>query len=207
MAEQMIMIPGACGVAIKCKDGVVLGNDRRATWGYTITNKSTRKIFKITENIGLAAYGLIGDFQILVKIMQAQANLYEIDAEEKITTKSMGKMVSNYLYSRKMFPLLTNIVIAGVDNDGPNLYTLDAIGSLMPDDYGTAGTGMLLSIGILEAEYRKDLSVEEGQKLVEKAIRAAIARDAMSGNGIDILTITKDGAVESFIDIDQEAPK
>ncbi len=200
MAQQ-IMVPGACGVAIKCKDGVVLGNDRRATWGYTVTNKSTRKVFKITDYIGLTAYGLIGDFQLLVKIMRAQANLYKLDAGERISTKSMGKLVSNYLYSRKMFPLYTNLVVAGVDKDGPKLYTLDAIGSLMPDDYGTAGTGMLMSIGILEAEYKPDLSIVEGEKLVEKAIRNSIARDAMSGNGIDIMTITKDGAKEKYIEI------
>ncbi|TFG25545.1 MAG: proteasome subunit beta [Promethearchaeota archaeon] len=199
--SQQIMIPGACGVAIKCKDGVVLGNDNRATWGYTVANKSTKKVFKINEYIGIAAYGLIGDWQILVKIMKAQANLYLLDAGERISTKSMGKLVSNYLYSRKMFPLYTNLVIAGVDNDGPKLYTLDAIGSLMPDDYGTAGTGMLLSIGILEAEYKKDMSVQDGVKLVEKAIKSAIKRDAMSGNGIDILTITKDGAKEKHIEI------
>jgi len=200
MAQQ-IMVPGACGVAIKCKDGVVLGNDRRATWGYTVTNKSTRKVFKITDYIGLTAYGLIGDFQLLVKIMKAQANLYKLDAGERISTKSMGKLVSNYLYSRKMFPLYTNLVVAGVDKDGPKLYTLDAIGSLMPDDYGVAGTGMLMSIGILEAEYKPDLNVLDGEKLVEKAIRNSIARDAMSGNGIDILTITKDGAKEKYIEI------
>ena len=200
MAQQ-IMVPGACGIAIKCTDGVVLGNDRRATWGYTVTNKSTQKVFKITEYIGLTAYGLIGDFQLLVKIMRAQANLYKLDAGERISTKSMGKLVSNYLYSRKMFPLYTNLVVAGVDIDGPKLYTLDAIGSLMPDDYGTAGTGMLMSIGILEAEYKPDLNVVNGEKLVEKAIRNSIARDAMSGNGIDILTITKDGAQEKYIEI------
>ena len=39
-------------------------------------NKSTKKVFKITDHIGLAAYGLIGDFQILVRILKAQANLY-----------------------------------------------------------------------------------------------------------------------------------
>lgn len=199
--SQQIMVPGACGVAIKCKDGVVLGNDNRATWGYTVINKSTKKVFKITEYIGIAAYGLVGDFQVLVKIMRAQANLYLLDARERISTQSMGKLVSNYLYSRKMFPLYTNLVIAGMDKDGPKLFTLDAIGSLMPDDYGTAGTGMLLSIGILEAEYKKEMSVEEGEKLVEKAMNAAMKRDAMSGNGIDILTITKDGAKEKHIEI------
>ncbi|MGV9199445.1 MAG: proteasome subunit beta, partial [Promethearchaeia archaeon] len=104
MSQQQIMVPGAAGVAVKCKDGVVLGNDNRATWGYTVTNKSTKKVFKLTDNIGMAAYGLIGDFQMLTKIMRAQANLYELDAGEKIATRSMGKLVSNYLYSRKMFP-------------------------------------------------------------------------------------------------------
>ena len=129
--SQQIMVPGSCGVAIKCKDGVVLGNDRRATWGYTVINKSTQKVFKLTEHIGIAAYGLIGDFQFLVKLMKAQAALYELDAGERISTQSMGKLVSNFLYSRKMAPLYTNLVIAGVDKDGPKLFTLDALGSLI----------------------------------------------------------------------------
>ncbi|MFX1500106.1 MAG: proteasome subunit beta [Promethearchaeota archaeon] len=199
--SQQIIVPGACGVAIKCKDSVVLGNDRRATWGYTVTNKSTQKVFKITEYIGLTAYGLIGDFQILVRILQAQANLYELETGERISTKSMAKLVSNYLYSRKMMPLYTNLVVAGVDKDGPKLYTLDALGSLMPDDFATAGTGMLLSIGILEAEYKPDMNVAAGEKLVEKAIRNSIKRDAMTGNGIDILIITPEGAKEKYIEI------
>jgi len=201
MSEQQIMVPGAVGVAIKCKDGVVLGNDRRATWGYTVTNKSTQKVFKITDYIGLTCYGLIGDFQILIRILRAQANLYELETRERISTRSMGKMVSNYLYSRKMAPLYTNLVIAGMDKDGPKLYTLDAIGSLMEDDYGTAGTGMLLSIGILEADYKKDMTVAQGEKLVEKAIRNSIKRDAMTGNGIDLLTITAEGPKEKFFEI------
>ena len=199
--SQQIMVPGAAGVVIKCKEGVVLGNDRRATWGYTVTNKSTKKVFKITEHIGLAAYGLIGDFQILVKILRAQANLYVLDAGERISTRSMGKMVSNYLYSRKMAPLYTNLVVAGMDKEGPRVYSLDALGSLMPEDYSAVGTGMLLSIGILEAEYKPDMTVAAGEKLVEKAIRNSIARDVMSGNGIDILTIVKEGAKEKYIEI------
>ncbi len=198
-----ITVPGACGVAIKCKDGVILGNDNRATWGYTVSNKSTRKVFKITEYIGLAAYGLIGDYQILVKILRAQANLYKLDTREKISTKSLAKLVSNYLFSRKMAPLYTNLVVAGMDKDGPKLYTLDAIGSLIPEDYGVAGTGMFMSIGLLEAEYKPDLTVAQGEKLIEKIIRNAMKRDVMSGNGIDILVITKDGSKERHIDIEE----
>ncbi len=200
MAQQII-VPGATSVGIKCKDGVVLGSDRRVTFGYTVINKSTQKVFKINEYIGLACYGLVGDFQILVKILTAQSNLYELETGERISTNSLAKLISNYLYSRKLMPLYNNLVVAGIDKDGPKLYTLDALGSLMPDDYAAVGTGMLLSIGILEAEYDPSCLVKDGEKLVEKAIRNAIKRDAMSGNGIDLLIITKDGTEEKFIEI------
>ena len=199
--SQQIMVPGATAVAIKCKDGVVLGNDRRATWGYTVTNKSTKKLFKITDYIGLAAYGLIGDFQFVVRVIKAQSVLYELDAQDRINTKSVVKLISNMLYSRKMMPLYTNLIIAGVDKDGPKLYMLDALGSLIPEDYGATGSGMLLSMGILEAEYKPDMTMEDGVKLVEKVIRNSIKRDVMSGNGIDLLIITQDGTEEKFIEI------
>ena len=199
--SQQIMVPGATAVGIKCKDGVVLGNDRRATWGYTVTNKTTQKLFKITDNVGMAAYGLIGDFQFVSRVLKAQAALYELDANDKISTKSIAKMVSNMLYSRKMAPLYTNSIIAGVDKEGPKVYTLDALGSLIPEEFGATGTGMLLSMGILEADYKPDMSIEDGVKLVEKAIRNSIKRDAMSGNGIDLLIITKDGSEEKRIEI------
>ena len=199
--SQQIMVPGATAVAIKCKNGVVLGNDRRATWGYTVINKSTKKLFKITDHIGLAAYGLIGDFQFVVRVLKAQSTLYELDAYDRISTKSVAKMISNMLYSRKMAPFYTNLIIAGVDKDGPKLYTLDALGSLIPEDYGATGSGMLLSMGILEAEYKPDMTVEDGVKLVEKVIRNSIKRDVMSGNGIDLLIITQEGTKEKLIEI------
>ncbi len=197
-----IWLPGACSVAIKCKDGVVLGNEERNTWGYTVTNKSTKKVFTLTDNIGITCAGLIGDFQMLVRIMRAQANLYLLDNDSPITTKSMAKLVANYLYSRKYFPLYTNTTIAGLDEEGAQLYTLDAIGSLMPDDYGVAGSAATMAVGILEADYKPDMTVKEGESLVEKTILSAIKRDAMSGEAIDIIVIDKNGVRESRKEIE-----
>ncbi|MHA1731235.1 MAG: proteasome subunit beta [Promethearchaeota archaeon] len=194
--SQQIWLPGACSVAIKCKDGVVLGNEERNTWGYTVTSKSTKKVFSLTDRIGITCAGLIGDFQMLVRIMRAQANLYLLDNDSELTTRAMAKLVANYLYSRKYFPLFTNTTIAGLDDDGPKLYTLDAIGSLMPDDYGVAGSAATMAVGILEAEYKPTMTVKAGENLVEKTILSAIKRDAMSGNAIDLLVIDKKGSRE-----------
>jgi proteasome beta subunit len=194
-----ITVPGACSVALKCKDGVVLGNDNRVIWGYTVTNKNTKKVFILTDRIGLTAYGLVGDFQMIVKILRAQANLFKLREGSEISVKGMAKMLANMLYQRKMFPYYVNVAVAGIDKEGPQVWTMDAIGSLMPDDYGVGGSSATMAVGILEAEYKPDMTVEEGTKLMEKTIRNAVKRDAMAGNGMDILVITKDGPKEKSI--------
>lgn len=196
--SQQIWIPGAAAVAIRCKDGVVLGNDTRSTWGYGINGKKVAKVFPLTKDkrIAMSCYGLIGDFQALSRIMQAQANIYELKEGYKISVKSMAKMVANYLYQRKMAPLLTFVIIAGVDEDGPKVFTTDAIGSLMEDEYGVAGSASYYAVGMLEAEY-KPMNVKEGVKLLKKVIRNATKRDVMTGNAMDIMTITmKDVKIE-----------
>ncbi|MBN2154427.1 MAG: proteasome subunit beta [Candidatus Lokiarchaeota archaeon] len=197
MSEQ-IYLPGACSVAIKCKDGVVLGNDNRVTslGGYMVTSKNTKKIFKLTDKVATTVSGLPADFQTVVKIIVANANLYELREMEPMNTIAVGKMLANMLFQRKMAPYYVNTTIAGVDEDGPKLFTMDAAGSLMPDDWGVGGSAATMAAGVLEAEYTVDITVEEGIKLVEKVIRASVKRDAFSGNGIDILAITKDSTKE-----------
>ncbi|HDJ95082.1 MAG TPA: proteasome subunit beta, partial [Acidilobales archaeon] len=46
--------------------------------------------------------------------------------------------------------------------------------------------------------YKDKIGVEEARKLAYSAIKAAIERDATSGDGIDIMTITEKGIYEEF---------
>jgi len=73
------------------------------------------------------------------------------------------------------------------------------LGSLIEDKFATVGTGSEVAIGVLEAGYREGLSLSEAKDLVVKAIRSAIARDAASGDGIDVMTITKAGVGEETL--------
>ncbi|MHA1646845.1 MAG: proteasome subunit beta [Promethearchaeota archaeon] len=191
---SQIWVPGACAVAIRCKDGVVLGNDTRSTWGYTVNDKNVTKIFPLTKDkrIAFSCYGLVGDFQALARIMQAQANIYELREGYKISVQAMAKMVANYLYQRKMAPLYANVIVAGIDEKGPRVFTMDAIGSLMEDDYGVAGSSGTFAIGMLEAEW-KPMTTKKGVELVKKVISNAIKRDAMAGNAMDVMAITMKG--------------
>jgi proteasome beta subunit len=107
--------------------------------------------------------------------------------------------MSNILFERRLFPLLTQTIIGGVDEAGPAIYVLDPLGSLIKDKFSCVGSGAEIAIGIIEADYREDMSQEEAKELVLRSIKAAVARDIQSGDGADFLIITPSGVTEETI--------
>jgi proteasome beta subunit len=192
---------GATTIGIVCKGGVILASEKRVTWGNMLTSRGGIKVFKINDRIGLAFAGLMSDMQALTREVAAYASLYELDNNRPIGVKAMGKLVSNMLFQRRMYPLLMETLVGGVDEEGASLYSMDPVGSLIPDPFITAGTGAPIAMGVIEAEFKEDMSMEDGAKLTLKAIKAAVARDIDSGDGVDMLLITNDGVEERSISL------
>ena len=59
--------------------------------------------------------------------------------------------------------------------------------------YVTTGSGSPVAYGLLEEEYREDLTVEEAKKIALRAVKAAIVRNIGTGDGINIAIMDKDG--------------
>ena len=197
--NEYLSIPGATTVGVVCKDGVVLASEKRVSYGSFVVSRAGKKVFKISGNIGAACAGLVSDMQILVREIEAYANLFKLEAGRPIPVKSAAKMMSNLLFNSRLLPLITQTVIGGVDDEGPTLYVLDVLGSNIPDKYTAVGSGAEIAVGVLEERYRDGLTIKEGKELVTTAIKSAISRDAMSGDGIDFLVITQDGIKEETI--------
>ena len=186
-------IQGATVVGLVCSDGVVLAAEKRVSWGRMVMSKSGKKVFQITPSMGLAFAGLVSDMQALTREATAYANLFRLENNRTITVKAMAKLISNILFQRRMMPLLMETVVGGMDSDGPAIYTMDPVGSLIPDKFITAGSGAPIAMGLLEAQYSEDIDVEAGAELALNAIRSAVARDVTSGDGVDMLLIRSDG--------------
>ncbi len=192
-------MPGATTVGAVFADGVILASEKRVTYGYFIMSKGGKKVFKVTESIGVACAGLIGDMQILAKEMNAQANLYSMDVGRPISVRSAAKLMANVLFNRRYAPLFTQTIVGGLDDDGPSLFVLDVLGSLIPDKYAVVGSGTEIAMGVLEEGYKETMTAEEAKELVMRSIKSAVSRDSMSGDGIDFLIITKEGITEESI--------
>ncbi|MEM0496118.1 MAG: hypothetical protein QXE95_00260 [Candidatus Nitrosocaldus sp.] len=200
MAFEQFM-PGATAVGIAFADGVVLAAEKRVSFGTYVVSRSGKKVFKITERVGAACAGMVADMQILMRQVESIARLKSFEIRREVPPNSIGKLVSVLLFERRYFPLLTQIIIGGIDvyTEKPAIYTLDPLGSILPDDYAAVGTGAEMAIGVIESAYRQDMNEQEARDLAIKAIRAAVARDAASGDGVDMLIITKNGCKEESL--------
>ena len=192
-------VPGATTIGVVCTDGVILASEKRVTYGHFVMSKGGQKVFKITNQIGVACAGLVGDMQILTREVEAQANLFSMDVKRPISVRAAAKLMSNILFNRRYTPLIIQTIVGGMDEEGPSLYVLDVLGSLLPDKYAAVGSGTEIAMGVLEESYKETLSIAEAKEVVLKAIKSAISRDALSGDGIDFLIISKDGVTKESI--------
>ncbi len=188
----MSSIPGTV-LGIRVSEGVVLASEKRLSYNGFVLSKNVSKLHPITDHIGVGFAGLVGDMQFVVKLLRYEAKNYELQHGREIKVRGLAKILSLILYSYKLMPLITEVVVGGVDSRGPQLYVLDPVGSLIEDKFTALGSGGPVALGVIETSYRDDMGIDEAKDLAVKALKEAIERDAVSGDGIDLLIITREG--------------
>jgi proteasome beta subunit len=185
-------MPGATVVGISYNDGVILAADKRVSFGNFVVNKNIKKTFTVTDYVGAACAGMVADMQVLVRQVEALAKIRKLETRREVPPNSIAKLMSVIMFERRYFPLLTQVIVGGI-NEKPEIYTLDPLGSVLPDNYAAVGTGAEGALGIMDAEFKPNMSEEAVTELASRAIRSATQRDAASGDGIDILFVTRTG--------------
>ena len=178
---------GTSTVGITYDGGVVVGADHRATMGHFIANKSVQKLFRISDNIALTTAGLVGHAQSLSRVLAAELKLFELKRDMPMTVKGAATFTANILSGR---PHYVQLLIVGVAPSGPSVYSIDSAGGSIPDTYCATGSGSPYMYGVLEDQFKTDMSRDQALSLAAKALLASAQRDAASGNGMDLAYIT-----------------
>ena len=87
-------------------------------------------------------------------------------------------------------------MLGGLNEDGTTeLYSIEPAGSVMKVENFDANfsSGMPFILGLLERQYKKDLTIQQGIELAIEALKSSTQIDTASGNGIDVFSITKEG--------------
>lgn len=189
-----------CGVITK--DAVVLGADTRATEGPIVADKACQKLHRLADNIWTAGAGTAADLDHTTVMMESRMELTRLATGRTPRVASAVSQLSQMLF-RYQGHISCALVLGGVDCKGPQLFKIHPHGSTDRLPFCAMGSGSLNALAVLEAGFKDDMTVSEGQALVADAIRAGIYNDLGSGGNVDIVTITKDGMAKLSRGYDQ----
>ncbi|MEM3400227.1 MAG: archaeal proteasome endopeptidase complex subunit beta [Candidatus Micrarchaeia archaeon] len=185
---------GTTTVGIVCSDGVVFAADKRAVMGYFIANREVEKIFRIDERMAITTAGSVGDAQTLVRWLSAEAQLYKLRTDKYMTPYAATTLISNILSAYKFFPFLVQLLIGGLNDSGEGeIYNLDPVGGVTKEKFVSTGSGSPVAFGLLEDAYKDGVTTKEAAPLALKAVSIAMKRDVGTGDGVDLVIITKEG--------------
>lgn len=184
---------GTTTVAMTCSDGVVLCTDTRVTAGYLyIAHRRGKKMYMIDKHVGVTIAGTVADAQNVVDTLKYYANIYRLENRAPIPVKSLARIAANIFFSQRVYPMIADFLICGVDAEGPAIYSVDFFGANTRETAVSTGSGSPVAYGIIEDEYKKDLSVEQVIPIAIKAVSAAIKRNAGTGDGFDVAVVTSE---------------
>lgn len=199
--KKNILHSGTTLVGIVCKDGVVMGGDRKSTLGGQIVyQKNAKKVVQINDYLVTSGTGSSSDIDMLQRLAAAQLKLKELKDKKRPTVKESANLIGTIAYHNirqpSMIPFMAGTMVGGVNEDGKaELYSVGPDGSivLVEDFNANFSSGMPYVLGLLERQFKKGMTVKEGVELAIEAVKASSERDTASGYGVDVFTITKDG--------------
>ena len=184
---------GTTTVGLVCSDGVVLATDTRVTAGGFIAHKRGKKLLKITDNLAMTISGTVADAQNVVDTLKYYANIYTIEKGRPMPVKAAAQVVSNMLFSSRLYPYIADVLVGGVDSKGGSLFNVDFFGSINQEKVIATGSGSPVAYGILEAEFKEGIPTVKGYPLAAKAIIAATRRNVATGDHFDVAILDKEG--------------
>ena len=188
-----LVLKGTTTIGVVCKDGVILASDTRVTMGFYVAHKHGKKIYRIDDHLAMTISGSVADAQRTVDILTVNAQLYRLNIGRPLPVNSAARLIANLLFSARYAPLIAQVLIGGVDDTGPHVFSLDPLGSLTEEKCVATGSGSPIAYGVLEDKYKEDMPIEDVVPVVVKAVSSAMKRDTASGDSFDVAVIDEKG--------------
>jgi proteasome beta subunit len=190
---NQLTLKGTTTIGVVCKDGVILASDTRVTMGYYVAHKHGKKVYQIDDHLAMTIAGSVADAQRAVDILITNAKLYRIELGRPLPISSAARILSNLLFSARYVPLLAQVLVGGVDDTGPHIFSIDPFGSLTEETFVSTGSGSPVAYGILEDKFKEGAHIKDMLPVIVKAVNAAMKRDSASGDSFNVAVIDAKG--------------
>jgi proteasome alpha subunit len=166
-AEKTVRL-GTASIGIKCEDGVVIVSDKGEKDSLIISN-SADKIYEIDDHIMSSAAGILSDARLLINHVRINAQQHRVTYDSPIDVESIIREISDIMQQYTQHPGIrpfgVSLLIGGVSEGKPRLYTSEITGNYYEYNAIAIGQNDDKIKDMLRKEYRKEIKTDEGIKL------------------------------------------
>lgn len=177
-------------IALKYKNGSILASDSRVIWG-DMKRDQARKLEPVTENIGIAAAGIVGAIDDIISLVKAFC-----ESRPTMFDDVLSYLSDVYLdwYKRNSEKLDKEIVLPIFIMVSPERIrrVIEKGYSEEAQDYASEGSGRAYGEYILQNFYRGDFEEEEAKELAVYTILETSKMDPSVGEDIQMIVFPKE---------------
>jgi len=155
---------GNMSLGIKALDGVVIASEKKIPTPL-VDAETIQKIKLFSNNIGCAYSGMGPDFRVLQRRGRKAAQQYHLTYLEDVPVsqlvRSVGNVMQEFTQSGGVRPFGVSLLIAGYDDDGPQLYQVDPSGSYWAWKASAIGKNSVSAKTFLEKRYNAEMELED----------------------------------------------
>jgi proteasome alpha subunit len=189
-ARQMVK-NGTTSVGLRVNDGVILAAVKLSM--PLLVKESHKKIYEIDDAIAAVSAGSLADARNLIDMARVKSQINMITYGEHISVNSLAKEISDRKHLVTQYagvrPYGVGMLIGGHDKNGPKLFETEPSGTMIEWHAQSIGRGADKARKILNSDFKPDMSLEAGTKLIVKALKAS--EKTVKEENIEAVFVTK----------------
>lgn len=203
-AEKTIRL-GSASIGMVCSDGVFILADKRIS-DKLIVKKSATKISEIDSHIIASVAGIMSDARVLIEKSQLLAQqhriTYDSPIEPELVTKEISDLKQQFTQYGGARPFGAALMVAGISNKKPSLYTSDVTGNYFSYYANAIGENDDKIREKLREKYDKNLTIKQGVKVALDIFREVQA-DKFSSERFELVYIENEKEKLEKVDVEQ----
>jgi 20S proteasome subunit beta 1 len=190
---------GTTIMAVQFDGGVVLCADSRVSTGAYVANRASDKIAQLHDHIWCCRSGSAADTQALTDYVKHYLAQLAVETGRLPEVKVAAHLMRRLCYENKD-NLMAGVIIGGWDPvNGGSVFNIPLGGACIPMPFAIGGSGSTFIYGLVDSEYKENMTQDEAVALVKKAVSHAMARDGSSGGVIRTCVVTEEGNEREFV--------
>ena len=156
------------------KNGVVIATDKKVA-SVLVDNDEYQKMQSITPTTGFVYAGMGPDFRVLVTDARKKAQKYfltyrEIQPVSQVVRES-ALLMQEYTQSGGVRCFGVSLLVAGYDDDGPQLFQVDPSGAAFGWNATAIGKNYVNAKNFLERRYNDDMELDDAVHIALLTLR------------------------------------